>query len=321
MYTQRMHYDKKKTLNLYSKKNMLTKWDTIAAIALSKSIQATERNKETEINIKNNFAKIWLKIIFLESCFQWWFLNCPSIETRIHDFNQALLNPNIKWIINVRGGRNSNQILPYLNYNIIRKNPKPIIWFSDITAILNAIYAKTNIKTIHGPMLTTSFFKKDCNNFTLKQLEKILFQQEDVFINSQDSRVIQEWNKSWFAIGGNLTTFQHLFGSKYIPKLKKTILFLEDTQDVRINSRDRAITALSFQKNANKIQWFLIGKSLINKGITKENLQKIFKKISIRESIPILANLNFGHIDNNFSFQIGGKIQINSKTKTIIVKK
>ncbi|GAA0179588.1 hypothetical protein SH2C18_24290 [Clostridium sediminicola] len=80
-----------------------------------------------------------------------------TIKKRVEELNDLIRNPEVKCIMSTIGGTNSNSILPYIDYEAFRKNPKIIIGYSDITAILLAIYAKTGISTFYGPALVASF--------------------------------------------------------------------------------------------------------------------------------------------------------------------
>ena len=85
-----------------------------------------------------------------------------SIASRVEDLHEAFLDPKVKMIITSLGGFNANQLLSYLNYDLIAKNPKIICGYSDITALLNSIYAKTGLITYYGPHYSTFGFDSEC---------------------------------------------------------------------------------------------------------------------------------------------------------------
>src|SRR5699024_2083738 len=153
---------------------------------------------------------------------------------------------NVKAILTVIGGYNVNQILDYIDYDLIKENPKIICGFSDITALTNAIYAKAGMITYSGPHFS-SFGMKKGFEYTEKYFKKMLMQSESIEIESSN-----EWsNDSWFKnqenrtfiknvgmkiinegeaegkiIGGNLCTLNLLQGTEYMPDLEETILFI-----------------------------------------------------------------------------------------------
>lgn len=85
------------------------------------------------------------------------FYRSGSIKELVEELNEFIKNPEVKCIMSAIGGMNSNSLLPYIDYEALRKNPKIIIGYSDVTAILLAIYAKTGITTYYGPAVVASF--------------------------------------------------------------------------------------------------------------------------------------------------------------------
>ena len=153
--------------------------------------------------------------------------NCPSIEDRKNDIEEAFLDKNVKAIMIARGGALSNQLLDEIDYEIIQKNPKIIIGFSDATSLLNAIYSQTKLKTYYGPNFSVLAMRKG-NDYTYEYLNKVLNNEEEYYINpaiswssdkwykDQDNRkfiknngmnIINEGNAEGTIIGGNLNTF------------------------------------------------------------------------------------------------------------------
>lgn len=88
-------------------------------------------------------------------------MNSSSIQSRVEDLHNAFLDKNVKAILTCIGGFNVNQILEYIDYSIIKNNPKIICGFSDITALINAIFAKTGLVTYHGTHFSSFGFEKD----------------------------------------------------------------------------------------------------------------------------------------------------------------
>lgn len=138
--------------------------------------------------------------------------NCASIEDRIEDLHEAFKDKNVKAILTVIGGYNVNQILDYIDYDLIKENPKIICGFSDITALTNAIYAKTGMITYSGPHFS-SFGMKKGFEYTEKYFRKMFMQSENIEIESSD-----EWsNDSWFKNQENRTFIKNE-GMKIINK-------------------------------------------------------------------------------------------------------
>ena len=116
-----------------------------------------------------------------------------SVKHRAEDLNEAFSNKNVKAILTVIGGFNSNQILDYIDYDIIKQNPKIFCGFSDITALSNAIYAKTGLVTYSGPHYSSLGMLKGLE-YELEYFKKMFFQDEEINITSS-----KEWSDdAWF---------------------------------------------------------------------------------------------------------------------------
>ncbi len=292
----------------------LQKWDTIAILALSKALPLQQKTKIIQ-NISSQFQQRGLHTIFYPSCFETEYLDCPSIDSRINDFHNALQEPKIKWMMILRWGRNSNQLLDHIDYALLKKNKKPIIGYSDITTILNAIYHKTQQCNYHGPLAIDFLEDNRINHLWKESLYQMLFSPHSTIQLWDNPRYIQAWTAQGVLVWWNLTSFLQLAGTKYFPKLQNKIIFLEDTPNTPLNFRDRALHHLWLQKWANQIQWILIGKTGTGHHITPQNWEKLFSQIQSFQNIPIIANLDFGHIPYNQTLIIWEKYNIQSPSQ------
>lgn len=175
-----------------------------------------------------------------------------SIESRISDLHDAFSDPNVKAIFSVVGGFNSNQLLDYIDYDLIRNNPKIFCGFSDITAIATAITSQTELVTYSGPHFSTWAMLKEFD-YNLEHFRKCLVEDgpftiehskswsDDAWFMDQENRGVVEDEKYWVIhegkaegriVGGNLCTFNLLHGTIYMPSLENTILFIEDDEIV-----------------------------------------------------------------------------------------
>ena len=118
---------------------------------------------------------------------------CASVEHRVEDLNEAFRDKNVKAILTVIGGFNSNQILDYIDYELIKQNPKIFCGFSDITAISNAIHSKTGLVTYSGPHYS-SFGMLKGFEYELEYFKKMFFESEEFEVESS-----KEWSDDlWF---------------------------------------------------------------------------------------------------------------------------
>ncbi|MEG2289855.1 MAG: LD-carboxypeptidase, partial [Clostridium sp.] len=168
-----------------------------------------------------------------------------SIKERAEELNELIRNPKVRCIMSTIGGMNSNSILPYIDYEAFKRDPKIIIGYSDVTAILLGIYAKTGINTFYGPATAASFgefppfvdvtydyFKEVLIEniklpYTLRNPE--VWTDEMVDWKTQDRSKLEYENQvitvhdgrvKGRVIGGNLNTMQGIWGSEYMPEIK-----------------------------------------------------------------------------------------------------
>ena len=160
---------------------------------------------------------------------------------RAGDLNDMFADNYVKAIVSIRGGSGAARILPLLDYKTISKNPKPLLGYSDITAIHCAIQAQTGLVTFHGPMGSGSW-----NSFNVEQFEKVFIEQEkvtfenihaesdDLVVKSNRIQTLKGGTAEGKILGGNLTVLTAISGSPYYPDFKDAILFIEDIQVILV---------------------------------------------------------------------------------------
>src|SRR3989338_3564434 len=158
--------------------------DEVRIIAPSKSMAIL--SKET-INIANKrFEKLGLKLSFGKHVNETDEFNSSSIESRIEDLHDAFRDKSVKAVFAVIGGFNSNQLLRYIDWDLIKNNPKIFCGYSDITALNNAIFAKTGLVTYSGPHYST-FGQKLHFNYTLEYFKKCLMSEKTFEIKASEN--------------------------------------------------------------------------------------------------------------------------------------
>ena len=259
--------------------------------------------------------------------------NCASIEDRIEDLHAAFKDQNVKAILSVIGGFNVNQILDYIDYDLIKQNPKIICGFSDITALTNSIYSKTGLVTYSGPHFS-SFGMKKGFEYTEEYFKKLFMQNEKINIFSSE-----EWsNDSWYKnqenrkfiknegmsiinkgeaegtiIGGNLCTLNLLQGTEYMPDLQNCILFLEDdglAGKIFNKEFDRNLQSLLHCVKNQNIKGIVVGRAENNCDMNDEKWRRILETKKELKNTPIVINADFGHTTPIFTFPIGGYARI-----------
>ena len=253
-------------------------------------------------------------------------VNSSSIESRVEDLHEAFLDKNVKAILTCIGGFNVNQILEYIDYSLIEANPKIICGFSDITALLNAIYSKTGLVTYHGPHFSSFGFEKE-TDYTYSYFERCLMNSDKYNIRpSKDAKeyyLIQEGSCEGELIGGNLCTLNLLQGTKFMPNLKNKILFLEDDNimgNYFAAEFERNLQSLIQILKFNGVKGILFGRFDDSCKIDINVIQRIVSTKKQLKNIPIVFNVDFGHVFPFATFPIGGLVRVNATETSILLE-
>jgi len=309
--------------------------DEVRVVAPSKSMRSifTDDMKAQAIKQLENLG---LKVSFGKYIEEENEFQSTTIEHRLEDLHDAFADKDIKGILTVTGGTSSNQLLKYLDYDLIKNNPKVLSGISDITSLKNAIFTKTGLVTYSGPYFT-SFGTESHVDYTTKYFKKCCFSEEPIeikpseyFYNKRgDSEKnknegpwsINEGEASGTIIGANLITFNLLQGTEFYPDLTDSIVFVEDNHKENIRAFESHLQSLILQPNFEKVKGIAIGRFQMESGMTKELLTKIVKSKRELNNIPVIANLDFGHTKPFFTFPIGGECRINANKLLIEVTK
>lgn len=255
-----------------------------------------------------------------------------SIEHRTRDLHDAFADPSVTIIICAIGGFNANQLLKFIDYELIKANPKIFCGYSDITVLGNAIYHKTGLITYSGPHFTTwgnTIFREYTHDYFKKCLkdngpyEVSSSRQWHDFTNLYNNDgywIINEGSAEGIIIGGNLSTFNQLQGTEFMPDLKDSILFIEDDSLVDSRIFDRDLVSLIQQPGFENIRGIVIGRFQPESKVTKGLLERLIKTKMELNHIPVIANADFGHTKPLFTFPIGGKAILNSESSDPMLK-
>ncbi len=240
---------------------------------------------------------------------------------RASDLNAAFRDDSVDAVWCIRGGYGSSRILPLLDYDVIRKNPKPLLGYSDITALLNGIHAKTGLVTFHGPTAS-----ENLSEYTVAEMKKVMTRVEPAgviaaapapfpregFVDREDRlRRIVRGKARGMLVGGNISVFDTLVGTPWEPDLRGRILFLEEVgeEPYRI---DRWLTHLVLTGRLRGLAGVVLGKF---KDCGPKEFQPSFNGTwSWQEvagdrfgglGVPVLAGLRFGHVTDKATLPVG----------------
>ena len=239
-------------------------------------------------------------------------------KQKAEDINNMFADSEVKAIICVKGGEDSNTTFDYINYDTIKNNPKIICGFSDITSITNCIYSKIGLITFNGPTFksltsweTDYAFKELIKRFQDKSLE--LGVEEDKY------ETIQEGIAEGELIGGNLSLTTQLVSGKYALDFKDKILFIEELgYESDSNLVNNHLYYMKQNGVFDKIKGMWVGNYEHESGIA---LEKILLDVLDGEyNFPIIKSNNFGHCDKKTVIPIGTRARIDTtKDKKIIL--
>jgi muramoyltetrapeptide carboxypeptidase LdcA involved in peptidoglycan recycling len=310
------------------KPNKLKPGDELRIISPARSLSliAAEQRKIA----KEQLQKLGFRISFSVNSFEKDDFVSSSIDSRIEDLHEAFLDPNVKGILTTIGGFNSNQLLRYIDYSLIAEHPKRLCGYSDITALSNAIYAKTGLVTYSGPHFS-SFAMLHDNEYTTEYFRKLMMdnkeivvrpskhwsddewyldQENRVFIRNEGPFIINDGEAKGTIIGGNLCTLNLLQGTEYMPSLKNSILFLEDDYESSPATFDRDLQSLIHQPDFQHVKGLVIGRFQQGSRMIKELLIKIITSKEELSDIPVIADVDFGHTSPMITFPVGGQASL-----------
>jgi len=247
-------------------------------------------------------------------------------EKRAEDFNRMIRDDTVRGIVLTTGGWGASRILPFLDYDAIRENPKVIVGYSDVTTLLLAIHAKTGLVTYHGPNGDSPW-----NSFTAEHFRAVLFEGSALTMsNPQDAgdtlvpvdhriRTIQSGTAEGTLLGGNLTVLTRLLGTEYVPDWHDAIFFTEDIRE-GVYRIDRMLTQLKLAGILDGIRGFVFGTC---KECTPESpvggftLEDVFDQHIAPLGVPAWSGAMIGHLEKKFTVPLGVEASIDADRGTI----
>jgi muramoyltetrapeptide carboxypeptidase len=246
-------------------------------------------------------------------------------EERAKDLNEIFADQNVKAIICIRGGSGAARILPMIDYELIKKNPKPLMGYSDITALHCAIHAQTGLITFHGPNGTGSW-----NSFNVNQFEQIFFEKalvnyqneqpkgDDLVIKANRIQSLKDGVAEGKILGGNLTVLTSLSGTPYYPDFKDSILFIEDIGEDPYKI-DRMMSTLKLNGTLGKIKGFIFGQCSDCEpggGYGSLSVDQVMDDYILPLDIPAYTGAMIGHISKQFIIPVGAKVKMDASAGT-----
>jgi len=222
-----------------------------------------------------------------------------SDEYRASRFNKLIEDPVIKALFCARGGYGSLRILSKISYGLLRFNPKAVVGFSDITAIILACYRHAGLVCFHGPVVSTL---GTADPETLDSLWTAVSSTEPLELHFPEALCLRSGQAKGLVLGGNLTTLTHMLGTDYFPALSGCILFLEDRGEAMYRI-DRMLTQLMHAGHFAKLAGLILG-DFTGSG-ARSDLNDLIQERLADISLPILSGCHIGHQQRNLTLPVG----------------
>lgn len=307
------------------KPKALKKGDTVALIAPGSPIKL-----EKFQNAITNLENLGLIPKYTQTVFKKHGYLAGTDEERLADFHLMIEDPEVKAIWCLRGGYGCTRLLDSIDYKLISKNPKIIIGYSDITALLLAIYQKTGIIGFHGPVAISEVF----SSYTSSQVSTILFgngnEQHDIPMQIQSQEKYTIGNEPYLITsgmatgaftGGNLSLLVNLPNTKYAPSYKDKLVFIEDVGEKPYRI-DRMLTFLIQATDLSRASGIILG--VFNDCESKDDDTLTLKQVLIDRlqplGIPCFYGFTFGHVGDICTFPIGIKAKMDADNMKVTLQ-
>lgn len=286
----------------------LKKGDKVAITAPSSPVP----DEKLTVSIES-IKYLGLEPVVMPSCHMHHGYLAGSDKQRADDINTAFESEDIKGIFCLRGGYGTTRILPMIDFDMIRENPKVFIGYSDISSLHFNINQKANLITFHGPMPTTDYRVHE--GFTNDSLKTCLFAPEKLQAITnppgEKIQVLRSGKASGKLVGGNLSLMAGTLGSPYEVDTKGKILFIEDVdeQPFRI---DKMLTALSLAGKFSDCEGIILGtfERCTETEHPALSLAEIFEEVVLPHDKPTILNLRAGHIYPQSTLPMGADISL-----------
>jgi muramoyltetrapeptide carboxypeptidase len=262
-----------------------------------------------------------------EHVFDQWGYMAGRDEDRAFDLNSAFSDPGVRAVIATRGGKGAYRIVDDLDTGALRRDPKPVVGFSDITHIHLAVWARCRVSCLHGPFANWS--DRHCGPASADALRRALMTTDPVIIHQDSSEpsaaVTVDGTATGVLVGGNLNAIRTEAGAG-LPSLKGAILFLEDQRGTGLGEVDRALTQLTRTRALDGLRGVALGQFL---GFDQDaddptlggwGITDVLRDRLTRLGIPVLGGLPAGHGLHPPTIPLGTQATIDTAAGTLTVQ-
>ncbi len=240
-------------------------------------------------------------------------------DLRAEDLNEMLRDPSVKAVFATRGGYGTPRLLQLVDYNAVRRNPKILVGYSDLTALQLALYKKTGLITFSGPMVGVEMWDS-IDPFTEEHFWRTITSSARIgVLRNPEGEQVSFYNRgkaSGILIGGNLSLLVSLLATPYLPNLRETLLVLEDVDEAP-HRVDRMFAQLHHAGITKNIAGLILGKftDCVPFDPAKPHLtvEQVLEDVLRRITCPVLANFQYGHVAKKLTVPIGVKAILDTR--------
>ena len=266
------------------------------------------KKKKDFVDGVKNLEKLGFKVLN-----QRFVTRLPPNRKKIEQIHSAFLDKRAELILAQRGGYSSLKLLPLLDFELIRKNPKVLAGFSDVSTLLNAIYERAGLVTFHSPMIVN--FSQP-HKFTVRSFLNAVqgFPQKNLFAGAP-VRVYRHGKARGILKGGNLATLTSLMGMEWEIETAGSVLFLEDV-DEKLYRVDRYLTQWILAGKLRKIRALILGDF---SGLKSVDVYKILST-QMKINFPVVHTPYIGHGKNKITLPVGANVSLDTSQKSLTLR-
>ncbi len=263
-----------------------------------------------------------------------------TILERVDALHAFFADPDIDGIISFWGGMQTHQLLEYIDWDLIAANPKPLVGYSDLTALTSAISHMTGLVTFSGPAVIT-FAKPRLFDYSWRWFERVLMEggdrlvyeaspicSDNVWYERDDKKMVERPAPGWRCyrpgeasgpiVGGNLGTLLLLTGTPYWPEMEGRIFFVEEDEVESTATLDRMFTQARQMGVFDQISGMVIGRFASSVGLSEEDSLEMILDDALRGyDFPVMVDVDFGHTDPLMTFPIGVECRMDAGAKEL----
>jgi muramoyltetrapeptide carboxypeptidase len=242
-----------------------------------------------------------------------------SDAERFADLNRAQADDPVSAVWCLRGGYGATRLLPHLDFDALRRRPKPVIGYSDITALHAAINRCCDLESVHGPTARSKL-----TPFSVRSLRAALFGEGEAAGDATGATTVVKGRARGRLTGGNLAMLAALHGTPYQPDYSGTILVLEDVNEAPYRI-ERMLLTLRLSGALQRCAGIVFG-SFTNTGETEDpslggtrSVHEVLTEAALAANVPTICGAPVGHISDQWSLPLGRMAELDADARTLTV--